>query len=335
MALFVSLLTIFGYLFVKKMIDNKRDVRINRLKAKIRPLLFSYLSNANSVQTRLLQKEEISYKIIEELLDEYKNISKDDGVEERICIFAKSYLNEYYERLLNHRRWSIRMNVLYRIEDFQLSDFAETLWEKFQSKQHSREEIYQMHRIFAQFQYQPFITYLLTTDRVYPIFLYKEIIRKIQKKYLADLFIHISSLPQPFQIAIIDSIGEQRNFSKLSLIENLLESDDVEFRAQALKVIAKLGYVSDVDKIVAFASSSYFQERMMFTKVAAVLQKNRFKLILKELLHDPNWFVRNGAGEALSRYEDGDFILQHIMQTSSDPFARDMARQWSENEEEA
>lgn len=327
--LIIVLCFLFFYLLWRKLVELKIKEKKDKLKSKIQPIIHDYLIRGEDVRTRLIQKQPYLYEAIEEVLEDASKLLKGTEIQERITVFAKLYLEDYYVSRLNHARWSIRMNTLYNIEDFHLERFSETLMYRFsESNSKSIEEAYQIMRTLATFQYESFLDELVKTTNVFPLFIYKSILRRLDDEHIDYLVRHIHAVNQTFELAIIDMIGERKDLSYLTTIEQKLQSEDSEVRIHSLKVIEILGFVTDLSNLVPFSESAHFTERMLFAKVCRMLKKERFKATLISMLSDESWFVRNAAGEALAAFSDGNIILEHISLTHEDLFARDMAQQW-------
>lgn len=325
--LLTTLLLLFLYLLIQKDRELKRKTRKENLKNKIRQPLFAYLNEGVDVKTRLFQRDPVSFEAVQELLYEYRSMTKGEEVGERIQRFAIDNFTDYYRKLLQHHRWSIRMNTLYLIEDFMMISLEEDILEKLDDTSISKVERYQQLRVLAKLQSNHLFSYLLIDSFVYPLFLYKEILRNLKIDHFDQMVSKYDTACDELKIAILALFAEKRDTSYLPLVERELENGHLDIRLQALKVVRSFGYISNFQLLYNFAKSSLWQERMLFAQITSVIQKERFKPLLTQLLTDESWWVRNAAGDALCSYQDGRFILFHIAQTSNDNFARDMAWQ--------
>lgn len=321
------LIILFIILLVQKNRQMKIKTRKEILKNKLKVPLFSYLSDGKEIKTRLFQREEIYYKVTEEILYEFRSRTKGDDTTNRIQLFAENYLAEYYRELLQDQRWSIRMNTLYAIENFQMISLEKAVVESFGYSKEDSIERYQQLRVLAKLQSEALLSHLFINS-TYPLFIYKEVLRRINTDRFDQVVSHYDEACDLLKIAILSMFAEKRDSSYLPLVERELENGHLDIRLQALKVVRSFAYVSNVEVLAAFAKSSLWQERMMFGKIVSVIKKERFKPILVKLIGDESWWVRNAAGEAIASFQDGEFILNHIIETSEDAFARDMAQQW-------
>lgn len=337
-ALFVLVLAlvlvgVLMFLLFQKRRNIRYESRKESYKEKLKPVVQQVVLSGEEGHSRLIQNEQIVYEVLSELLEELTTTLKDPYVKMRVNSFVQWTMTDYYKRLLHHRRFSLRMNALYHIEDFQVQHFQELLWYRYKNKTYkNKEEHYQLVRTLSALGSEELIYDLLGTHESYPKFLYKEVLRRLPQMDNENFIDQFDSLPLPLQQAVVEWVGEMKDYSRIPFLEEHLISDSFELRISVLKVLETFGYVSRHDAVLALATSDYFQERMMVARIAKVTEKERYKSILVTLLSDSNWFVRQAAGGALTAYQDGDMILAHIYETSEDPYARDMAYQWLESE---
>ncbi|MFN7252693.1 MAG: HEAT repeat domain-containing protein [Anaerobacillus sp.] len=333
----IVLLFLLVLLFIFLLLQKNKDIKIkNRkenLKNKLRVPLFNYLNEGDEVKTRLFQRDTLSYKVVQQLLHEHRKMAQGDEVSERIRTFAETYFAVYYRELLEHKSWSIRMNTLYSIENFMMYSLEDIVWEGFVTSGVEKVEQHQQLRVLARLQSKRLIDHLFLNNQQYPLAIYKEILRRFHTEKFDQIVSKYDQGNQQLKIALLALFAEKKDTSYLPLVERELENGQTDIRMQALKVIRSLGYTSNPDKLMGFAKSSLWQERMMYCKIASVIKKERFKPSIVPLISDENWWVRNAAGEAIVKLEDGQLILTHIAETSEDSFARDMALQWLGGEE--
>ncbi len=334
--LLVILFLLFSYLLILKHKDIKRKFRKERLKEKLRLGIFDHLNEGHDLKTRLFQRDPLSYEVVQELLLEYAEMVKGDEEQERLQQFAEFHFSAYYQELLSHKNWSIRMNTLYSIEELSMQSLETSIWEKFTQSTYEENVEQQLQiRVLAKLQSEKLVSYLFVTTNLYPLSLYKEVLRTLQTDLFDQVVSRYDEANDTLKIAVLAIFAEMNDTSYLPLVERELENGHTDIRLQALKVIRSFGYVGNIGLLSTFAKSSLWQERMLFCKIAAVITKERFKETLVKLIGDESWWVRNAAGEALTKYHDGDFILTHISEENQDSFARDMAKQWLGGEETA
>ncbi|WP_026674573.1 HEAT repeat domain-containing protein [Alkalihalobacterium bogoriense] len=324
--LFIMLL----YLLVQKKKEAIKESRKKLIKTKLRTPLYTYLTEGGEFSARLLQHSVISYEVLGELLSEYQSLLRKEKAQEKIRQLAEEKLGSYYAKQLQHKRWSIRMNTLHKIEDFKMTMFEDKLLGAIRQEAISDTETYQMLRTLASFESKPFFYFLLHDSQQWPRFVYRDLLRRFPAEWIADLMSHFKTMSLPFQTALLDIIGERKQKEDIAFLETQLNSELLEVRMAALKAIVQIGYIVNAEWVLPFAVSSYFEERMMFARIVKLTKKERFKPIVVSMLADSNWWVRNAAGEAVSSFSDGHFLLSYVEETHEDKFARDMAKQWLE-----
>ncbi|UOE93115.1 hypothetical protein [Alkalihalobacillus sp. LMS39] len=324
--LFIILL----YLLIQKKKEAIKESRKKLIKQKLRTPLYTYLTEGGEFSTRLLQQSVISYEVLGELLSEYQSLLRKEEAQEKIRQLAEEKLGPYYAKQLQHKRWSIRMNTLHKIEDFKMTMFEDKLLVAIEQDSLSDTETYQMLRTLATFESKPFFNYLLHASQQWPRFIYRDLLRRFSNEWIASLMSEFKTMSLPFQTALLDIIGERKQKEEIAFVEGQLKSELLEVRMAALKAIVQIGYIVNTELIQPFATSSHFEERMMFARIVKLTKKERFKSIVVAMLADSNWWVRNAAGEAVSSFSDGHFLLSYVQETHEDKFAREMAKQWLE-----
>jgi HEAT repeat protein len=130
------------------------------------------------------------------------------------------------------------------------------------------------------------------------------------------------------QKAILDVISIKKESSYLLFTENIFAVYSGELRLRALKALAVLGSVKEINTYLELLYSSKWEERMLAAKLVGNLKEERGLNRLIELLHDQTWWVRFQAGQAICLFPNGKEILEQVYTTSTDMFAKDMAWEW-------
>ncbi|KIL72642.1 HEAT repeat domain-containing protein [Bacillus badius] len=328
------LLFLLVFLIVQKVITNKRTERVEQIKDYLRPDLFAYLlGTEEEIHNRWLNNDPLSIQALEELLEEAASILKGEMAGETITLLAEEWLKEEYHRRLAKGRWSTRMNVLYRIENFYMSSFSHHLWLALaENALRTEAERTEAIRVLASLQSNALARDLISLDPPLSKAVYKDVLRRFNDTYDAGFIENYEKLNNVFKQAIIEWVAETQEYSYLPFVVEQLKQPHLELRIAALKVLYLFGYTADSADVYPFSYSQYWQERMMFAKLAGAAKKDGFLPQLTKLIADENWFVRNAAGEALQQYANGTLILQHIIETHHDRYAKDMAAQWLESE---
>jgi hypothetical protein len=135
-------------------------------------------------------------------------------------------------------------------------------------------------------------------------------------------------LPPRFELAIVDALGMARYHDARSLLERRLIEGDLDLRAAAARALGAMQAVECATTLIAALKDDAWQVR---AQAARALGRARAPLAITPLaarLTDAAWWVRHHAAYALKEMgEDGQSMLRHVVATSADPYARDMARE--------
>jgi tRNA (Thr-GGU) A37 N-methylase len=324
-------MSLFLYLVIKKYINSQIRQKINGLKEFYRLDMFHYLQASEQWLLEVEQDQE-TVKALIELLSEYSNVLEGTEVTERISIFAKQYLTNYIKKQLRKKRWSLRMNALYSIEDFYMKHLVDILHELFNKKRTTAAEKTQIVKLLAKFNDHKIIEYVKKVNPNVSDFSLLTILLNMDEDQFDQLVASFNELPTRIQYMVIDTIGKKQLIQHHSLLHELVMGDEVELKVRSLKAYANTGIPIDVKVVAAFFESDNWQIRMMAIKVAGVQRMDEYKEKLIERLSDPEYVVRAESAKAILRFKDGVSTLTNISERSNDMFASDMAIEWLEKE---
>ncbi|QGQ47809.1 HEAT repeat domain-containing protein [Metabacillus sediminilitoris] len=325
------LLSLFFYLMVKKHINNQLRQKINELKEIYRLKMFHYLQTGELHFLDSNQSEEKFIALIE-LLQEYSNVLDDSAVKKRISCIAKNHLTKYIEKQLKQRRWSLRMNALYLIEDFYMDHLRLTLHDIFKKKKTTNAEKTQILKLLAMFQDEKIVEYIKNLNHNISDFSLLSIFSNMEEDHIDRFVASFDELLLRLQYILIDTIGRKQLINHHSLLQRLVLQGEEEVRIRSLKAFANIGVPIDKKYVSPFFNSDSWQIRMMATKVAGVQRMEDYKGKLIERLSDREFVVRSEAAKAILRFKDGVDILTKVTEESEDMFAKDMAFEWLEKE---
>lgn len=325
---FLGLLAILlVYLMVRKAIDIKKRREIEVYKDHARPLIFMMLTE-ESYSRELTVETVIHQKAIEELLSKFVKILEGEQEKQRLTGLATLYLTDYYQKRLKSNRWSYRMNALYHIEDFNMSVLLPEIVKLTKKTRVTHEELVHVLRILASFQYLK-INDLLTTRFFYlSEYEYRNILIRLEQDKFDRFVLKFHKSNHSLQKAILDVISIKKDLNYLSFTENIFSIYSGEVKLRALKALAEIGYVKQIEPYLELLYSPIWQERMMTAKLVGAIKEDKGIRRLIELLHDQTWWVRFQAGQAICQFPNGKDILQRVLETSKDSFAKDMAWEW-------
>ncbi|MDQ0484162.1 HEAT repeat domain-containing protein [Guptibacillus hwajinpoensis] len=324
--LFIVLNVLFIFLVIRKVYANKFQKQKEHWKRY-------YLKHIDLVirgKEELLFPDKLSMiEAFEEVLARYYSLMKGNtDIASRIEELAEQVLHKDYKKRLKHGRWSIRMNTLHRIEKFRMVSLIEDCVAIYDKERTSELESLQILRILANLQDERIYTMLVNEEREFPSFYYLDLFVRLNERLFNQFTDAVKEFPLTIQCSLIEAMGERGNYSYIPTIEFYLRSEIPEFRIRALKSLTKVGYLTDVERIRPSFHAASWQERMMAAKLIKHLRDKRFIDDLLILLSDDNWWVRTTAAESIIAQQNGVEILEDVVHTHVDRFARDIANEW-------
>ncbi|QOR68362.1 HEAT repeat domain-containing protein [Cytobacillus suaedae] len=329
--LIILLSLLLVYLMIRKARENKRKAKIEDYKEKHREQMFAYIYK-NQTTRMLVPDNELKLQAIEELLGDFANVLSGEQAERNITGFATDHFVDYYRENLSSRRWSQRMNTLYMIEDFNLSLLMPEVLQLYQSKKVTKSEESQILQLMSKFDYPDILDKIQSSKFNLSEFTYRSIFNKMTPSTLEYTIAKYHQLPYDLQLPLIDIIGVKNLIHKGPFLEKLLResSGKEETKIRILKVISEIGYPLPNELVEKFLQSSNWAIRMMAAKVCGTLREDVLLPYLKPLLIDEHFSVRTQAARSLLLYPNGKELLEEIIKTTDDMYARDMAIDWLE-----
>lgn len=327
-AILLLLFVFLVSLFVVRTIENRAKTRMNRYIHRHQQYWFTYLVEGDRLKRYSVPRSHHDRMALEQLLISYTQTIADPEVLLRISALAERYLLEYYRKQLKSKKWSKRMNTLYRIADFQLHPFIPDILNtlEFQTTI-SIEEYLQLIKILIAFNHERAMSYLLHPK--YPLgeFEYKKLLFGLETSQFTFFIAQFTELPSTLQHILIETIGMKYAVEHVPFLESLLRDDKSEIRVRALKSIAQIGFIPRLETYLPFLHSQLWEERLMLAKLLALVPAEESVQYLQSLLHDPSYWVRSQATQILSNSKQGIDALKTVISTSDDRYAKDIARQ--------
>jgi len=331
LGLFFLLLSLFLYLVIQKKIRNETRKKIDAYKETYRLDMFHFLQSGNEGPLNPNGSQEKFMALIE-LLNEYSDVLDSEDIKQRISDFAKRHLTKYIVEKLKKKRWSLRMNALYSIEDFYMDHLIDLLHDLYRKKNTTVPEKIQILRLFAKFNDQRIVGYLKELDTTISDFALLSILSLLEEDSFNKLVNDFDTLSKQTQYMIIETIGKEQYLHHHILLGKLLQRDDEELKIRTLKAYAYTGAPINETMLSAFFLSSSWQVRMMAAKVAGVRRLSVFEAQLITLLSDQEYVVRAEAAKAILQFKGGINRLKRVIEETKDEFARDMAKEWISKE---
>ncbi|MFB3169206.1 HEAT repeat domain-containing protein [Neobacillus sp. 179-C4.2 HS] len=325
LSLMCLLFLLLLYLTIRKAKEIKKRREIEDYKNKINTQIFSIIAEGKRYRG-IGCETAIKQKAMEELLSRYVKILEGEDEKKRLSDLASHCLQGYYRKRLKSKKWSHRMNALYHIEDFYMIKLLDEVVILSKKKNITHQEMIHVLRILATFQYNGFKEVLHYHDL--SEYEYRSILMRLNHDLFDQFILSFHKSTPPLQYAILDVISLKKAIEYRFFTENIFMSYKGEVKLRALKALAEIGYVSNIEPYLQLLYSSSWQERMVAAKLIGSIQEEKGIPRLIELLHDQIWWVRQQAGQSISQFPNGKAILQSVLETSKDTFARDMAWDW-------
>jgi hypothetical protein len=325
--LFATLLCLLTYLVIRKIIENRQDNQINERKKQLIGPIFSYLREGKE-RLKDIKQTRIDKQAIEQVLTDFSERIEGEQEEERLLELAEFYLIDKYRKEIKSRYWSKRMNVLYKIEDFHMKEIEHQVISRLSKRNCHKEEKIQIYRILAAFQSEN-IWSLINKDEELTEKNYRSILLRLKPESFRKFIQPFYYCREALQLAILDVISMKKKVEYVQFIESVFAKYEEEIRLRALKAIASIGYVRNIEDYVFLADSEVWQERMMVAKLLGTSSSlDKYIPLLVKLLHDSSWWVRSQAAESIISFKKGREVLFEVVNQSEDKFAKDMAREW-------
>ncbi|SDN30954.1 hypothetical protein SAMN05518871_104226 [Psychrobacillus sp. OK028] len=322
----VVLLICFGiYVAINGLRENYRNKGKTTYLDAEQENWYTYFSSAGEISESLIPKTTREIQGVEEIFISYlKNVS-DPTIKEKINQFSNKYLREHYLTLLRSKKWSIRINGLKRIANFEIECLEEC--QKFKGKNTSKEENFQLLKIFSFLNRENFEDELLNRSTGFSEYEFKKLFVSIDEELLGRIITNIEDLPKAGQYAFIDILGSKRDMKYLDFLESQLLNEHQEIRIRTLKAIHSIGVVRELEKYIDFVKSPFWEERLMMAKLLGNLPLNETASHFRVLLEDESWWVRSQAAKTIGKDKDGLDYLKNFSKTTGDKYAMEMANE--------
>lgn len=135
-------------------------------------------------------------------------------------------------------------------------------------------------------------------------------------------------LPTAHEAALLDALGVTRCRSAREAIEARLRSDRVDTRVAAARALGRLGMGESIPGLILALADDAWPVRAQAAHALGRLRATPAVDVLTQRVTDPAWWVRHHAAYALAALgSEGRDALCELIVRSTDPFAREMARE--------
>ena len=322
--LFIILFSFSIYLVMKRLLEQfYMKKKAEYLKDKQNEW-YLYFRGKKEFSSLLIPNKKYEIEVIEEIFLAYLTNLSSSYIQHKIKRFSNQYLKQHYQKLLRNRKWSTRMNAMYRIADFQIDSLLYDC-EKMERNKLSKEESFHLLKIYSILHKEKFINRFLTLSETFSEYEYKKLFMSVSDDILESLMDRIEDLPLPCQYSIVETIGGVRNVERLPFLEAQLNGSDGEMRIRALKAIHEIGIIINLEKYIPFVYSKVWEERLMMAKLLGNSSLVETLPYLEKLLQDESWWVRSQAAKTIGNGKKGSEILQAFIETATDKYAVDVA----------
>jgi hypothetical protein len=288
-------------------------------------LWYRYLNDEIALPLQLIPNNDVEIQAIEKIFFAYTGNISNPAIKEKIRNFSNQYLKQYYSRLLLSRKWSLRVNTLYRISGFGIDSLFAECKELGKKRKLSPEERFGLLFIYSMFDREGFIEEFANLSIELSEYEYKKLLISFKPEVLERLTHKVNEFPLVYQYYFIDVLGMRRNFNFLPFLENNLNHENPEIRIRSLKAIGEIGAATDLDKYKSFVRAPEWEERLMLAKLLCAFPLERAYPLLEQLLQDKNWWVRSNAAKTIINSKDGKAKLETFIANSKDQYAIEAA----------
>ncbi|WP_368505011.1 HEAT repeat domain-containing protein [Alkalihalophilus sp. As8PL] len=321
-----ALSIILIYLLVNRLIEKRKLKRLDNYYKEYSMQLYRYLVQNEALPNGLRATSPLKVKAIEYMLSTYINHIHDQGAWLRISQYADDQLAPYYQKALKSRKWSRRMNALYRMVDYRMESLIGIVDQMIQTrKRYSQEEYFQMYKLLASVNHPNVIKYLIEQHAGLSENEYRTILTEIDSELFKEILCEYERLPPIMKSAVIDVIGMKNRVEYIELLEKWLGEGEQEIRIRIMKAVCKIGYVHHFEHYIPFIESTHWEERMLMARLLGVIYVPEVNIYLRPLMNDSSWWVRQQAARSLIQTRGGKEVLEEIISSGEDRYAIDIA----------
>jgi len=325
--LFLVLIFLSIYIVLNGIKDNTTARKVKAYIRSKQDLWYRYFKDDISLPPELIPHNAIDIQAIEAIFLAYVQNVSNPTVKEKIRKFSNQYLSQHYLKLLSGKKWSLRMNALYRIISFGIDSLADECKKLEKRANLTADERFQLLVIHSLFDEADFIGGFASLSMKLSEYEYKKLLLGFSPDILKKMTLQMSDFPGEYQYYFIDVLGISRHLDFLPFLESNLNHENLEIRIRSLKAINEIGIITDLDKYKVFLNSSIWEERLMLAKLFGAFPLEQVYPQLEQLLQDENWWVRFHAARSIGHSKDGKSRLEMFIATAQDPYAIDMARE--------
>lgn len=323
----LTLLVIFSiYLTILRLLEKRRLRHEENYVERSKAYWMNYLFYNQEWNEEMVPKTLDEKRAAERLLVKFLNSVYVEGTREKIYLFAERYMTSYYSKMLASTEWSHRMNGLYRVIDFRLVELAEKHLDKWSNRKvRNAEEKYYLSLLKITVGRTTAIDFIKQDEVEFSEHQNRALLLKLEQKDLDALISNYDYLPHDSKLALIDVVGEKNYIHYQEFfVEQLEKEERSEVRIRILKSLELMGFIRDFQPFIPFLSSSFWQERMLASRIVGMFPLSESQHYLLSLLEDESWWVRSTAAKAIAKQKGGISILTNYQLLTADRFAKEI-----------
>lgn len=323
LVLFLLILLFSFYLVVLRLLEVRRIHLREAYLKRTQDAWIDYLFHKGDWKEEMIPQNTYERAAAERFLIKLLNTIYVEGTREKIYWFADTYLAAYYKKMLKSPEWSIRMNGLYRVLDFQLKDLAVGHLKRTGKKQvRNPEENYYVSLLRMMIGATTVLQLLQEEKRSFSEHQNRALLLKLSNKQMDEMVNHYRYLSYDAKLALVDILGEKNYLEQQGfLMESITREPQVELRIRMMKALDRMGFLTDYSPFVAFLQSPFWEERMLAVKLIGTFPLVKVKSHLLQMLEDTNWWVRSTTAKMIIRQKSGEAFLKEYQQQTEDTYA--------------
>ncbi|HWI48071.1 MAG TPA: hypothetical protein VNU45_07620 [Rummeliibacillus sp.] len=313
------------YLIYNLLLQSQKDKKVQINITELLPICYHYFIEGRPSETLENIQNPHQIKAIEIILTKYIHLLSDQDIMNRIQQYAEKFLSEHYKKGLKSRRWGIRINALYKIQDFKIQSLAPNVLELLNSsKKISQKEYFEMYKVISLFMPEQLTRQLKnSTHRISNTELYK-VLAFLKEVAIKEIMQDFESLTQMQKTAVIDTIGSKSFLEYTEFLHKAIKDENIEIRLHAMKAIEKMGFVHPIEMYESFFYADDWRERMLFAKLLKYFPLDEIIDYLKVLITDHSWWVRYHTVQMIVDQKNGDKVLKMLYEQTEDLYAKEI-----------
>ncbi|WP_315794339.1 HEAT repeat domain-containing protein [Paenibacillus sp. BIC5C1] len=259
----------------------------------------------------------------------------------RIRFLSWRVFESSYRTRLGSRKWSVRVNTLLYVEQFHMIELLPKLEDILRSASCTPLERFIILRMYARTGYMRVLKELLRKDTLLSDSQYLQILLPLTDEMWLKLMEHFKELSYQVQCTFIDAlrIRDEQTDNAISLLEALILGGDAELRTRSLQALA---HVEKKDKRLLRQLLLVWNEqgderprseRLVVARLMGSIREEAFVPLLKRLMGDPSFQIRQEAANSLARYEQAVEELRYTASEHPDKYARQIAEETLERKQ--